>query len=129
MYRPRRLPARRPVNRYGAVTMFGISKLSAGEKIARGVFRGSAKAIGKLGDSPTDDMKGSLRMMFVREYRRFNWDAQRHLPDAIVSAAFDDAYRVTPTGSSPDGKPYGERLRKNFIDIVGCYEDGEFGCW
>ena len=20
-------------------------------------------------------------------------------------------------------------LRKNFIDIVGCYEDGEFGCW
>lgn len=109
--------------------MFGISKLSAGEKIARGVFRGSAKAIGKLGDSPTDDMKNNLSAMFVREYRRFNWDAQRHLPDAIVSAAFDDTYRMTPTGSSPDGKPYGERLRKNFIDIVGCYEDGEFGCW
>ena len=105
--------------------MFGISKLSAGEKVARGVFRGSAKAIDKLGNSPTDDMKGNLRMMFVNEYRRFNWDADRHLPDAIVSAAFDDAYRVTPTGSSP----YGERLRKNFIDIVGCYEDGEFGCW
>lgn len=109
--------------------MFGISKLSAGEKIARDVFRGSAKAIGKLGDSPTDDMKKNLRMMFVNEYRRFNWDAQRHLPDVLVSAAFDDAYRVTPTGLSPDGKPYGERLRKNFIDIVGCYEDGEFGCW
>lgn len=109
--------------------MFGISKLSAGEKIARDVFRGSAKAIDKLGDSPTDDMKKNLRMMFVNEYRRFNWDAQRHLPDVIVSAAFDDAYRVTPAGSSPDGKSYGERLRKNFIDIVSCYEDGEFGCW
>lgn len=109
--------------------MFGISKLSAGEKIARDVFRGSAKAIGELGNSPTDDMKKSLRMMFTREYRRFNWDADRHLPDAIVSAAFDDAYRMTLAGSSLDGKPYGERLRKNFIDIVGCYEDGEFGCW
>ena len=90
--------------------MFGISKLSAGEKIARDVFRGNAKAIDKLGNSPTDDMKGSLRAMFVREYRKFNWDADRHLPDALVSAAFDDAYRVTPTGSSLDGKPYGERL-------------------
>ena len=109
--------------------MFGIFKLSAGEKVARGVFRGNAKAIGKLGDSPTDGMRVNLRSMFVREYRRFNWDAKRHLPDAIVSAAFDNAYRVTPTGSSLDGKPYGERLRKNFIDIVGCYEDGEFGCW
>ena len=109
--------------------MFGISKLSEGEKIARGVFRGNARAIGKLGDSPADGMKRDLRAMFVREYRRFNCDAQRHLPDAIVSAAFDDAYRVTPTGSLPDGKQYGERLRKNFIDIVSCYEDGEFGCW
>ena len=87
--------------------MFSISKLSASEKIACGVFRGNARAIGKLGDSPADGMKSSLRAMFVREYRRFNWDAQRHLPDAIVSAAFDDAYRVTPSGSSPDGKPYG----------------------
>ena len=109
--------------------MFCFKRLSCNEKIARDVFRGKESAITKLGNSPSDDMKPCLRSMFVQEYRRFNWDTLRHLPDSLITAAFDDAYRATPKGDAWSGEPYGKRLKKNFLDLISCYEDGEFACW
>lgn len=109
--------------------MFSFKRLSCNEKIARDVFRGKESAVAKLGNSPSDDMKPCLRSMFVQEYHHFNWDTWRHLPDSLVTAAFDDAYRTTPKGDTGSEELYGKRLKKNFLNMISCYEDGEFACW
>ena len=109
--------------------MFDFSHLSDDDKIARDVFRGKQDAVAKLGDTPNDSMKPHLRSMFVNEYRKSNKNAYLNLPDSLVAVAFDDAYRVTPKGNTAGDTPYGTRLKNNFIDMVSCYEDGEFGCW
>lgn len=109
--------------------MFGINRLSADDRLARDVFRAKESAIDKLGNSPDEDMTKHLRKMFVNEYRRYNWDAEFKLPDSLVEAAFNDAYRVTEKGDAASSIPYGDRLRKAFLGNMACYVDGEFGCW
>ena len=96
------------------------------KRIARGVLRGKQYCVSALGDSPSDEMLYVMRDAFVNEYLRYDRYAERQLPASLVAAAFDEALSAVEDGDAFVGKPYGERIRRCFMNVISQYVSEEF---
>lgn len=96
------------------------------KQIARGVFRGRQYCVSAFGDSPSAEMLRVMRETFVAEYLRYNRYSKRQLPASLVAAAFDEALSAVEDGDAFVGKPYGERIRRCFMNVISQYVSEEF---